>query len=354
MAVFGPLVTFTCHYGAESFALFIMVVALAVTTRYPGLFAAACGGLLAGIAIVSRINFAPSLILFFPMIRSPRRAWVCIATLLVPVLLTWTRNHQILSSFPFVFVFDGLAVPSDSFNVLSTLLLQSNTDINEALLMLHNKIMRFPEWFPSPNSVLSFGPFIAVTVMLIAVSLSRKPHLIAAAVLGFSYYLFLDRSHSGYFFRVFLGLFPVLLAGTAYFLETPAMRGKRIWYVISIVGLIFLGGSHYLFPRRSLPLDAVTPPQGLLENREYLVNSGFYQPESILFRYPGSRLIGMPLRAGEFDHFIRHYPQYTAIVWHDFSIQDGLRTYLLSSGGYSPCITAVNSWNRSYQVLKRK
>jgi hypothetical protein len=84
-----------------------------------------------------------------------------------------------------------------------------------------------------------------------------------------------------------------------------------------------------------------------------MVNSGFYHPESLAYRYPDKKFIGMPLDPGEFDDFARHYPDYSTILWHKrFSVQNDLLRYLTESGRYRIAETVRNDAGAVYLLLE--
>jgi hypothetical protein len=118
--------------------------------------------------------------------------------------------------------------------------------------------------------------------------------------------------------------------------------------------LVILSGIPYLTPYQVPELEAVVPPQELLSKEFYMVNSGFYHPESLIRRYPEKTFIGMPLNPAQFDEFSRHYPRYTTIIWHqEFSVQDPLFHYLTNSGKYQIVTTATNTAGMLYYLLEK-
>ena len=346
MAAFGPQVAFTCHYGAESFALTCMLAALWVTAAAPDVSAAVAGGALFGTAVCARLSLAFNVFLFFPVLRKGG-SWVAfVGGAAAPLGLTWLRNHRVIASHPYVFLWDGLATPASGFHWLSTLVLPLHADVQEGLRTLHQGISPAPEWLQKWD----LAAFMVLGV--VCLFLSRRLSLILAGVSTLTYFLILDRSRSSNFFRLYLGLFPVLFAAIA----LTAERGRRLrwgpalpW---ALTLLVVACGVRFLEPLRMYPLEMVTPPPELLTEDAYMVTSGFYNPESLLYRFPDKRFIGMPLRPEEFEDFHRRFPQYELVLRRDFyNVQGDLDRYLVEGGGYEVVREATNPYGVRYAVL---
>jgi hypothetical protein len=83
-----------------------------------------------------------------------------------------------------------------------------------------------------------------------------------------------------------------------------------------------------------------------------MVNSGFYHPEILVYRFPEKRFIGMPLQVAHFEEFRQHFPEYKAIIWHGFNVQTDLFKYLKQSDEYSPTEQGSSSSGYPYLVVR--
>ncbi len=93
------------------------------------------------------------------------------------------------------------------------------------------------------------------------------------------------------------------------------------------------------------------PPAGLLENELYLVNSGFFHPECLIRRFPDSRFLGLPIDGEQLEDYLAAYPQARKVLWHGFSVQDGVLEALIERPGTLRLKTGLNSFGRRYTVL---
>src|SRR5262249_58675578 len=129
----------------------------------------------------------------------------------------------------------------------------------------------------------------------------------------------------------------------------------RRWARIAAWGLVALTvatGARSLVPPDMVPLEMVTPPPELLTEPAYMVNSGFFQPDSLAYRFPEKSFIGMPLDPAQFDDFRKRFPRYRHVLWHDFSVQDELLRYLQQSGRATIVARGTNAYGRRYVVLR--
>lgn len=354
-ALFGPLISFSCHLGPESFALTLVFAALVLVCTRPGVSAAAVGGVLFGLAVAVRVNFAFNVFLFFPFLATRRRGLVWAAGAALPLGAAWWRNHQVIASFPWVFTWDGLATRSADFDPLSTLVIQMHPAVRDGLARLHAHLVPVPLWFRGPDGI-SWGPLLFLLLAAVCLVASRRLDLALAGFSAAGAFLLLDRSFSANFFRVWLGAFPVMLAAAAIAAERLRSGGggaSRVPALLAggLVALVLACGLGELFPQAMYPVEAVTPPPELLAEGAYLVNSGFYHPEAPAWRYPDKRFVGLPLRPAEVDEFLRAFPGYRAVLWHAGGLQEDVARYLVETRGYVVVRRAKNRAGLGYVVL---
>ena len=353
-AASGPLVAFTCHYGPEALALFLTLGGLLLVKGSRGFSGAFLGGLSLGIALVARLSFAFNLLLFLPGLRRRERVLGLACGLLPPLLLTWWRNHRIIEENAWVFTWDGLATPSAGFGPLSTLAVQLHPAVQEALSRLHAIVVPWPEWLRDADGY-AWGSIVFMGCGVVGLLASRRRGIILAGAATLGYFLIFDRSMSSHFFRIYLAAFPALFLGVASYAArpSPALGRGSGWLGWGLVGLILLSGAGFLHPPAMYPLEMVTAPPELLGEEAYMVNSGFYHPESLAYRYPEKRFIGMPLGPERFEEFRVAHADYPAILWHDLSVQDELYRFLLGPGGYVVVREGANRYGRRFRVLTR-
>lgn len=353
-AGFGPLVQFTCHYGSEAFAMFLMLAALALAASMAGVTSAAGAGLLFGVALVARINLAFDAVLFLPSLRTRSRAGAFAAAAAAPLLAAGWRNHEAIVRYAYLFTWDGLATRTSDFDPVSTLVLQMHPAVQEGLRRLHAQIAPVPEWISGPAGI-AWGPLLFVIGGTACLLACRRWYLVVASVTTMAYFLLLDRSHSSNFFRIWLGLFPVFFAAAGVVSTRLRHLKGRMGPAASwaVVLALLACGAGSLRPIPMYPIEMVTPPPGLLQESAYLVNSGFYQPESLIWRYPGKRFVGLPLDPEQVDDFRSRFPGFDSVLWHDFSVQDPVLQYLLGpSGGFEIARSGTNPYGRRYLALR--
>jgi hypothetical protein len=347
MAGLGPVVRYTCHLGPEALSLFLTLGALTLAARREEVPSTVAAGVMFGLALVCRVNFAFAAPLFLPVCRTGRRATALAAGTALPLLLAWWRNHRIIGAYDYLFTWDGLATPAERFNALSTLLIQLHPDVREGLHRLHQMIAPVPEW----TANVWMLALVALAVLCLAGARRVAPLLAFGS--GFLYFVFLDGSGSARFFRIWLALFPAMILAMA--LVTEDLGGTNRWGRLAgaaLIAVVLLAGLPLLSPPRMPPLEAVTPPPGLLDEDRYLVNSTFYHPESLIYRYRDKQFIGLPLDPADFAEFRRAHPAFDTVLWHDISVQQPLRRHLVESAGYRVTQRAVNEWGRVYVVLR--
>ena len=352
VAAAGPVVSYTCHYGPEAASLALLLGGLVAAGSGRGTASALASGLGFGIALTLRMNFVFAAWLFLPWLRARRRAAVWAAGVVLPIALTWWRNHAILRAHPWVFTWDGLATRSADFDFLSTLVLQMHPDVREGLRRLHEQIIPRPEWIFDPGGGIAWGLLVFVLCGLAGIAASRRVATILAASSAFLYFLAFDRSLSSNFFRIYLVVFPAFFLGIA--LATDALWSRRRRAIaLALPVLAIAAGSRLLVPAPRLDIERVTPPPALLSEPRYLVNSGFYHPESLIYRFPGIEFLGLPLDPAQLDEFLAAYPDYRHVLWHvDYGVQDEIREHLARGRRAVVIGQARNDAGRLYQVLR--
>jgi hypothetical protein len=354
MALSGPLIAYTCHYGPEAFALFLISGALCIVACWKHPIGAAAAGLLLSAGVMLRPNLGILILLAVPFVlKRLRWTWLGVGGI-IPLAFVGIWNHRVIAANPFIFAWDGLAAPASSYGLLSTLLPQMNNVVAEALRGLHSVIIPVPEWFKQGGAI-RWDTILFMAFGLLTVAVSRKLLWIAAVLAGMVYMLFLDRSLSSNFFRLALGLFPIFflsfgaLADRVRAAKSPRFR----WYYAGYVAFALLSGARLYAPPPMPDLGRMVPPPEVLLESSYMVNSGYYHPECLMARYPDKRFIGLPACPEEFDAFVRAYPGYPAIVWHEeFSVQDALLRALVDSGRWRVAARWTSEYGVNFLVLK--
>ena len=347
-ATFGPLINFTCHYGSEAFALFMTLAALVLCSHSFRPWTTFLGGLFLGAAMISRMNFAFIILLFPPMLQKPSRAFFFLCGLALPLSSSYWWNSRAIKNHAYLFTWDGIATPSSEYTFLSTLVVQMHATVQEATRALHQMIIPAPEW----TGHWELSLFMAIG--LISIVISKRLSLFLSGLVPFVYFLFLDHSLSSNFFRIYLPLFPVFFVALSLAVKRLFLAGrwKSTLAGWSLVILVIGTGAKYLRPDPMYPLEEVTPPPEALTADAYMVNSGFYQPESLIYRFPDKRFIGLPLHPASFEDFYKNHNQYKFILWHEFSVQDELLKYLLQSGKFTIVRAFANNAGRKYLLLE--
>jgi hypothetical protein len=351
LAACGPVVAFTCHYGPEALALALVTAAVALVA-VSGAWSATAAGALLGVAIVLRSNLALNLLLAAPWLRDRRRTLGFCAGTATPLALTWWRNHRILATHPWVFTWDGLATRSADFGWLSTFVVQMHPAVQEGLRRLHEAVVPRPEWLiqggrPNWPSIVFLATGIVCTIV------ARRASLALAGLLPLVYFLFLDRSLSANFFRIYLGVFPAMFLAIGLVAARLFVRRERRWLAVALVLLPILGGAALLAPPRMGSLEALTPDASLLGETRYFVPSGGFYPESLIWKFPDRSFLGLPLDPNDLPEFLAAYPAYRAVLLHDFTVQPEVERTLLEDPSWHVSRTALTSEGRVYRVLER-
>lgn len=352
-AMCAPVVAFSCHFGPEALALCLSLCGVALAGRSGRSVVWLLAGLLFGCALTMRINFVFLGLLFLVFLRRPAQAFAVVAGAALPVALLWLRNRACIEQYPFVFTWDGMASKSSEYNAVSSLLLVSHPDVSAALRELHSRMLPDPEWIRGVDGI-AWGPLLFMLSGAGCVLLSGNLGVLLAGSATMAYLLLFDTTHSSNFFRLYLPIFPVFSIAVALVcvrLWRGATRLRRAAAVVLVAGSV-AAGAEYLIPYDVPPVEVVTPPTGLLQEAGYVVNSGFYQPESLIYRYPEKRFIGLPRDPRYLEAFRRAYPQYEYVLWHhSFSVQQAMFQALIASGAKTLRVGRNEAGHR-YTVLR--
>jgi len=169
--------------------------------------------------------------------------------------------------------------------------------------------------------------------------------------------LFVDKTLSSHFFRNWVGLFPLLFLGCAISIARIgkfSFKFQAICGATLVVGLLACGIPD-LTPKRMIPLEVTLPPEKFLNRDYYMVNSGFYHPSNLCYRYPSKHFIGMPLSPQRFENFQKQYPEYRLLIWREsFNIQQPLLQHIKNSCKYSKSECEENLYGFNYCLLRKK
>ena len=354
LAGFGPMIAASCQLGAEAFALLLLTASLALSAGPAGAPAVSLGGGLFGLAVAMRLQLALDVFLFLPLVLRPRRALGFAAAAALPLGLHWWRNWRVIHAHPFVFTWDGLATASGDYGLVSTLAVQLHPAVATATRLLYEQTHAQPEWL-FLDGRLRVEMLLALALLLAGVAASRRIGLLLAALASLVSFLALDTTFSARFFRIWLGLFPVLFAGAA-LLAARLARGGRVARLAAaaLVVVPLAAGVPDLRPQPIEPLEAVTPPPELVTATHLLVNSGYYHPESLLYRYPEHQFLGMPFEPARWAEFHALYPEYRSILWHGYNVQRDLLGQLRDSGAWKVVRREQNAAGYAYRLWEER
>ncbi len=244
-----------------------------------------------------------------------------------------------------------MATRSEDFDLLSTLVVQLHPAVQEGLRRLHEQTVPLPEWIASQGRP-AWGLLTFMLCGFLGLLLARRASLVLCAASAVGYFLLFDHSMSSHFFRIYLVVFPAFFLALAVSVnrlrESLPRWGGRIAAALAV--LMLLAGARQLEPGPMVPLEAVTPPENLLRADSYAVNSGFYHPESLIYRFPDKRFIGLPLLPEQYDEFRRARGEDPEVLWQPFSVQDELKAAIERDPRYRRAEAARNGHGRLYLV----
>jgi hypothetical protein len=176
--------------------------------------------------------------------------------------------------------------------------------------------------------------------------------LALAGLVPVGYFLFLDRTMSANFFRIYLPVFPALFLAIGAVAAALVDRA-RSRLAIAVVALAVLGGIPLLVPPPMGRLDALTPRADLLTETRYLVPSAGFYPESLIWKFPDRRFLGLPLDPADLPEFLTAFPSYRAVLLHDFTVQPEVERVLLEDPSWRLARSEWTPDGRLYRVLER-
>jgi hypothetical protein len=198
--------------------------------------------------------------------------------------------------------------------------------------------------------------FMLVSVACILAT--RRLWLIMTTMIWAAYFLFFDTTHSARFFRIWVVFIPLMIVAISGVISRLIGKVEGPWAtVLPLCLVIFLAatGIPDLFNHNKILLQNVTPPAGMLTESRYLVNGGFYQPESLIYQYPQKQFIGMPIRPEDLADFLGYYPEYRHILWHQsFNVQEKLLEFAQESPDFKTIKQGENKGGYHYQVMAIK
>ena len=352
-AVYPPNAVYTSSFGSEPFSLLLIFTALMLLLYKPDNYLFVClSGLIFGISLSCRINFIFLFFLVIPLINK-KKLIIFVSAISLLFFLSCLRNYLIIHSYSYLFSWDGLATKTDSYNIISTFIPQLNKTVEVAISELHKSIFKYPEWFINERKI-QFGTISFILLSLVSVVYTKRIYFYFAGILPFIYFTFFDNTLSGYFFRIYLPLFPIYFISIALSVNKLFNRStNKKFFIFAVSLMVFASGCPYLFPRDITVLKNLTPPDQFINKKYYMVNSGYFHPENLIYKYPDKKFIGMPLNYSDFDNFTKNFPKYKNILWHiEFSIQDNLLIWLIQSKKYKVIKYETNNAGLEYVLLE--
>lgn len=355
IAAFGPLIVFTCQLGAESFAIFLFICALLVGTFSSKYFYGFLSGIFYGLSIIARLQLCLSFFLFFSVIQKQKSRLFFTIGISIPILLQWLRNYAVIQNYKYIFTWDGMATESSEYNFFSILAPQIHPTISKATHMIYEKILPLPQWLYE-NGRMRWEIILFFLISLLLVMAAKRLYLTLSVLVTVCYLLIFDKTLSAFFFRNWVGLFPLLFIGAAVFVSKPFFLNFRHKWVYSTMLTILLLACGYIDfrPNTMFPVELATPFPNQLKYDYYMVNSGFYHPASLIYKFPSKHFIGMPLSSNQFDEFFKEYPKYDRVLWREsFNIQKEIFSYIKNFKNYIPESRQANLYGRNYIVYKK-
>lgn len=356
MAGFGPMVAFTCQLGAEAFSVLLFVCALLTGSYHHKRLNPFFSGIIYGFSVAARLQLCLAFFIFFSVIKKRTGRFFFLFGTSLPLLMHWIRNYFVINNYEYIFTWDGMATHHSEYSFFSTLAVQILPTIAKANCMLYEAILPLPQWLYSGERI-RFEIILFFIVSISCIFYARKFFLTVSVVFTVGYFLLVDKTLSSHFFRNWIGLFPLLFLGCAISISRLgkiSFKLQSICGAMMVVGLLACGIPE-LTPERMIPIEVTIPPEKMLKSDYYMVNSGFYHPANLCYRYPSKHFIGMPFSAERFEDFQINYPSYRLLIWRkSYNIQQNLLDYIQSSCNYNEILCEPNLYGVDYCLLKKK
>lgn len=345
--------------GGESFALICLFGGILACTWQNSRKAVVVGGLLFGLALATRINLLYNGFLVLPLLGFRRdRLFLFGMSVAMVVGGFWLRNIWVIQSHEFLFTWDGMASDREGYTLVSSLIPQLHPDVQEATRELYLEVKPHLGWIRDQHGI-RWGAIAFMTAGMLATLCLRNLWLILVVGFTMVHYSFLDSSLSTNFFRHYTAVFPAMFLAIALlgarvgcrFLTRRTLSGYPL---IFLVIFVTISGSRFLKPHNIMTLGFWTVSEKALGDSDYiLVNSGMYQPESFIYRYPEKSFVGIPYRAELIEEFLKAHPSYRTLLWRDFySVQDPVLEALHKAGKLEPELTIKTALGIPYYRFK--
>jgi hypothetical protein len=251
----------------------------------------------------------------------------------------WLRNILIIQEYPFLFTWDGMASTREGYGLLSSLIPQLHPDIRQATRELYLEVRPHLEWIRDTQGY-RWGAMTFMAGGILSALLVRNGWLLLVVGVTMIHFTFFDSSLSTHFFRHYIAVFPGMFLAAAVlgarlghrsFTKNP-LRSMAVQIILTLG--ICISGSRYLMPQNLPPIEFWSVPEEALSDADHiLMNSGMFQPESMIYRYPDRSFAGLPYHPEDLEAFLDTYPEYQSILWRElFSVQDPILKELTESG----------------------
>jgi hypothetical protein len=299
-AFLGQLIYFSTTYGGEALSVTLLWTAWALCcTGISSRARALAAGLILGVALLLRPQLLIAILPLVVLVRRHRAAALLAAAL--PAAGQALANFANLARFPFIYGWDGLAVPRASVTLPGWVLGSLDWRVLGQAAAYYGALVKPAGWkaLLTTSEMLNQPGLIAfILAGTVACLLSKRPALLITGLVGLSLPLM---TRNWWFGRHWITLMPVYLAALASLgaldsASGPGPRRKiaRVAAMGTLLALLAMG-LPMIGEATPMSLASVIPPTGMLPAAGSLaVQGGDYHPESIVWAYPALRVIGLP------------------------------------------------------------